>query len=196
MLQKATELLEWAHEKNPGPWREHSRGVARACGEIAKALGLDHEKAYVFGLLHDIGRYEGPRGLHHVIAGYDLLMEKGMPEAARICITHSFPNGEYDDYFGKKDVTPEEEARIKALIAEKPFDDYDRLAQLGDAISWGEGVCLMEKRLVDVILRHGAIPGTREKWQVWFDIKASFEKRIGRSIYSLFPEAAENTFGP
>ena len=196
MLQKATELLEWAHEKNPGPWREHSKGVARACGEIAKALGLDHEKAYVFGLLHDIGRYEGPRGLHHVIAGYDLLMEKRMPEAARICITHSFPNGEYDDYFGKKDVTPEEEARIKALIAEKPFDDYDRLAQLGDAISWGEGVCLMEKRLVDVVLRHGAIPGTREKWQVWFDIKAGFEKRIGRSIYSLFPEAADNTFGP
>lgn len=195
MLKEATALLEWAHEKNPGPWREHSKGVARACGEIAKALGIDHEKAYVYGLLHDIGRFEGPRGMHHVIAGYELLMEKGWEGAARICITHSFPDGEYDHFFGKKDVTPEEETKIRRLIAEKPFDDYDRLAQLGDALSWGEGVCLMEKRLVDVVLRHGVAPGMREKWQAWFDIKADFERRIGRSIYDLFPEAAQNTFG-
>ena len=195
MIKEAALLLDWAHEQNPGPWRAHSLGVARVCREIARALGLDDEKAYTLGLLHDIGRYEGVRGIHHVIAGYELLMAKGMEEAARICITHSFPDRKYEHYIGAMDVTAEEEAKIRQLLAAAEFDDYDRLAQLGDAIAWGEGVCLMEKRLVDVVLRHGFREGMQEKWQAWFDIKADFEKRLGKSIYSLFPEAAENTFG-
>jgi len=53
----------------------------------------------------------------------------------------------------------------------------------------------MEKRMVDVVLRHGVAPGMQEKWQAWFDIKADFERRIGHSIYDLFPEAVQNTFG-
>lgn len=194
-IREAEELLEWAHEQNPGPWREHSRGVARVCGELARELGLDHEKAYVLGLLHDIGRYEGVRGMHHVIAGYELMLGKGFEEAARVCITHSFPDGKLEHYIGPKDVSAEEETLIRRLLAERPFDDYDKLAQLGDAIAWGEGVCLMEKRLVDVVLRHGFAEGMQEKWQAWFDLKADFEKRMGKSMYALFPEACENTFG-
>jgi len=195
MIAEAMALLDWAHEQNPGPWRAHSLGVARACGEIARGLGLDHEKAYALGLLHDIGRYEGVRGMHHVIAGYELLMSRGMEEAARISITHSFPDRKLEHYIGKKDVTPEEEAEIRRILARADFDDYDRLVQLGDAIAWGEGVCLMEKRLVDVVLRHGFQEGMKEKWQAWFDLKADFEQRMGKSIYSLFPEVYENTFG-
>lgn len=189
----AMELLERAHAMNPGPWREHSKGVARAASVIAERLGLDAERAYVMGLMHDIGRYEGVRGLHHVIAGYDLMTEMGQPECARICITHSFPDGEISNYIGSHDVTEEEDARIRVLLASFEFDDNDRLIQLCDAISWNEGVCLMEKRLVNVVMRNGMIPGLKQKWQAWFDIKSDFEKRIGVGIYSLFPEAWDNT---
>ena len=35
MLNEAMALLEWAHDLNPGPWREHSKGVARAAQKIA-----------------------------------------------------------------------------------------------------------------------------------------------------------------
>ena len=50
--------LEQAHEANPGPWADHSRYVAQACYLIAQHCpNLDAEKAYLYGLLHDIGRY-------------------------------------------------------------------------------------------------------------------------------------------
>ena len=192
--QEALDLLAWAVSCNPGPWREHSLGVARAAETIAAAAGLDGERAYICGLLHDIGRYEGVRALHHVIVGYDLLMEKGWDIPARICITHSFPDGNLARYGGGIfDVTAEELARIRTLL-EGSFDDYDRLIQLCDALAWGDGVCLMEKRLVDVVLRHGVFEGLVDKWKTWFAIKADFEARIGASVYSLFPECARLTF--
>ena len=195
MLNEAMALLEWAHDLNPGPWREHSKGVARAAQKIAEAIGLDGEKAYFLGLMHDIGRYEGPRGLHHAIAGYDLLMKKGWEDAAKIAVTHSFPTQSLNHFGGGAlDVSDEEMAVIRQVLAQ-PFDDYDRLIQLCDALSWGEGVCLMEKRLVDVVVRHGAFAGMEIKWRKWFEIKADFERRMGHSLYDLFPEAAANTFG-
>lgn len=191
--QEALALLTWAHEKNPGPWLKHSLGVARAACRLAEELGIDPEKAYVCGLLHDIGRYEGPRGMRHVIAGHDLLMERGWDEPARICLTHSFPDKSIKSYIGPADVTPEDYSRIEAAINEGEFDDYDRLGQLCDAISWGEGVCLMEKRIVNVAMRYGFCDGLYEKWKAWFAIRDNINRRIGKSLYSLFPECAENT---
>ena len=193
--QEALKLLDWANELNPGPWRAHSLGVARAAGLIAGAIGIDEERAYITGLMHDIGRYEGVRGMHHVIAGHDLMMDKGQPECARICITHSFPDKRMEGYLGAIDVTDDEYACIERSLAGYVFDDYDRIVQLCDAISWNEGVCLMEKRLVNVVLRHGTAPGIREKWQAYFAIKEDLERRMGRSLYSLFPECWENTLG-
>ena len=194
--EEALALLEWAHGLNPGPWREHSLGVARAGEKIAEALSLDTDRAWINGCLHDIGRFEGPRGMHHVIAGYDLCVEKGWDGPARACMVHSFPNKDFEGYTGAHDVSAEEEARIRAFIAGCAFDDYDRLMQLGDAISWGDGVCLMEKRLVNVVMRYNDMgPRTLDKWRAWFAIKEDFERRMGRSLYSLFPEAAENTLG-
>lgn len=188
-------LLEWGVSLNPGPWREHSLGVARAAEYIARECGdMDPDKAWVMGLMHDIGRYEGPYGLRHAIAGYRLMLEKGEPEIARICLTHSFPLPDIDAYVGKQDIS--HEARQLLLDALKAsMDDYDRLMQLCDALSWGDGVCLMEKRLIDVIRRHGCAPLMQQKINRQMEIFDYFQKKIGKSIYSLFPEAAENTFG-
>ena len=56
----AEAALSWAEEQNPGPWSAHSRYVAEACQNIASYCpGLSAERAYVLGLLHDIGRYAG-----------------------------------------------------------------------------------------------------------------------------------------
>lgn len=53
---------------------------------------MDSEKAYVVGLLHDIGRRVGIVNIpKHVYEGYMYCMEKGWDEAARICMTHSYP---------------------------------------------------------------------------------------------------------
>ena len=191
---EATTLLDWAHAQNPGPWRAHSLHVARAAGAIAEKCGMDGERAWVLGALHDVGRYEGVRGLHHAVAGYALLMEKGDPGAARVCVTHSFPDGRFEHFNGRRDVSPEEEAFLRRFLAEAIPDDFDRLIQLCDAICTAQGVCLMEKRLVDVALRHGLEPGLDEKWRAFLNLRRDFERRMGVSVYSLFEECAAVTF--
>ena len=59
-IQTAELALREAAESNPGAWAEHSRYVAEACKNIAShCKDLSSEQAYIFGLLHDIGRYAG-----------------------------------------------------------------------------------------------------------------------------------------
>lgn len=192
---QALELLEWGEKQNPGPWRAHSLTAARAAEAIANACGMDAERAFVFGALHDIGRYEGVRGLHHAIAGYELMTRKGESEIARICITHSFPRMRVDDAASELDMTDGELEFMKNFLSTRPADDYDRLIQLCDSISLPEGVCLMEKRLVDVALRHGVGGNTIEKWKAFLSLRDEFSNRAGGSIYRLFSEAIMVTFG-
>jgi len=183
--------LAWAQEKRPGRWVDHVRTAARAAEAIAGACGMDAELAWHMGLLHDIGRFEEMAEARHTIAGYNFLMQKGYPALSRICLTHSFPSGNPHECNGAYDVTQEELACIEALL---DMDDYDKLIQLCDAISLPQGVCLMEKRLIDVVMRHGLLPEIMDKWRAFFEIKADFEARLGHSIYRLFEEAARVTF--
>ena len=192
--EQALDLLNWADSCNPGPWKNHSLHVARAAEAIAAAAGLDSDRAFVLGALHDIGRYEGRTYMRHTIAGAELMREKGFDEIARVCLTHSFPDKDLSNYIGEWDVSDEARQGLCDFIAGADYDDYDRLIQLCDSIVLPSGVCLMEKRLVDVVLRYGAFRGIERKWQAFIDIRRDFERRIGGSIYSLFPEAVENTF--
>ena len=186
--------LDWADQKNPGPWRKHAETAARAAQRIAEATEMDAELAWHMGLLHDIGRYEGVTAFRHVIAGYRFILGEGFPEIARICLTHSFPYGNVrTEYCGEFDVPDED-----IVLAEKALvdaNDYDKLIQLCDAISMPEGVCLMEKRLVNVSMRYGFRQNTLEKWRATMQIMEMFNERAGFSIYKLFPEAAAVTFG-
>lgn len=50
-------LLREAARFNPGAWERHSHYVAESAGKIAAACpGMDSDRAYVYGLLHDIPR--------------------------------------------------------------------------------------------------------------------------------------------
>jgi len=190
----AKALLDWAYPLNPGPWVEHSLGVARAAEYIARECGMDANMAWTMGALHDIGRYEGVTHMRHIFAGYRLMLEKGEPGIARICLTHSFPYPDIDAYSGNKDVSAEDIELLKSVL-NTPMDDYDRLIQLCDALSWGSGVCLMEKRMIDVIRRYGCSPLTHKKISATLEIFEYFSKLAGKNLYSLFPEVKENTFG-
>jgi len=197
-IEKAQNILNWAEKMHPGAWIDHSRVVARAAKLIAaKCNDMDEERAYSLGLLHDIGRYEGKTSLHHILAGYDLMMKNGYNEAAQICISHSFPIKNLNIYAGSQDdCTDEEKSLITSLIYSSSYTDYDKLIQLCDSISLSEGVCLMEKRLVDIVIRHGIRKYTHELWISIFKLKNYFECKIGNTpFYSLFPEVIEITFG-
>lgn len=190
--QTAEAELRLAEQLNPGKWGEHSRVVARASEIIAAAAGMDSEKAYIYGLLHDIGRRIGFCGQKHIYGGCKYAMEKGWPEIARISLTHSYLKN--DAYFGVSAYDgPEEEFNfIKEYIENVQFDDYDRLLNLTDALGTAEGFCIIEKRIVDVALRYGEMPGMIEKWRKFFELKDYFDVKCGTSIYNLLPGIRDN----
>lgn len=194
-IKEARAILDEASKLNPGPWVEHSIYTAEAAGRIAENhKELVPDVAYTLGLLHDIGRRYGVTNMKHTIDGYNYLMEKGYSDAAKICLTHSFPYKDMNVYFGKKDCTEMEVVFIRNYLEHTAFNDYDRLIQLCDALALPEGFCLMEKRMVDVALRHGTNEHTVLKWKSTFAIKERIEKAIGKSIYSILPGVVENTF--
>ncbi len=172
---------------------ESIRWEWRAAEYIARECGMDAKKAWICGAMHDIGKYEGVTAMRHIVAGYELMMQKGEPDIARICLTHSFPLPRVDAFMGPHDIASADE-RLVADVLSTPMDDYDRLIQLCDGLAWDEGVCLMEKRLINVIRRKGVSPIQREIINARFDLLEYFQKKLGRSIYSLFPEAVEKTF--
>lgn len=87
--EEAKKLLSEAESYNPGPWGDYSRVAAHCAEKIAEMCdGMDSEKAYIMGLMHDIGRKFGVRHLGHVSDGYTYMMSLKYDEAARICLTH------------------------------------------------------------------------------------------------------------
>lgn len=180
--------LELAGELNPGLWTKHSYNVAEAARLIAEASGLDSEKAYVCGLLHDIGRRTGIAAVRHIIDGYDYAMSKGWDEVARICLTHSFPVKDIDADIGKKDITAEQYDFIKAFLDGIEYDDYDKLIILCDALGDANGLCILEKRFIDTTRRYGIYPFTVDRWNKTYEYKEYFEKKIGKSVYAVLPD--------
>jgi hypothetical protein len=73
------------------------------------------------------------------------------------------------------------------LIQEKlkniEFDDYDRLIQLCDSLATVESIMTIEDRMNDVKNRYGFYP--ESKWNKNLEIKAYFEQKIGKDIYSV-----------
>ena len=193
---QAEAYLKEAEQRNPGPWGDHSRSAANNARAIAeRCKGMDADIAYAMGLLHDIGRREGFSYMAHTIDGYRFLKAAGFEDAAAICLTHSFPVPDIKTYLGKPDVSAADYAFLETCLAERTYTDYDRLIQLCDAISMPEGAVLIEKRLIDVALRHGAPDDLQKKWMPYFEIKAYFDGRAGQNIYKFLPRIVENTFG-
>ena len=190
--QEAERLLREAEKCNPGPWGNHSRVAARCAERIAEACeGMDPEKAYILGLLHDIGRKFGARHLGHVSDGYSYMMSLGYDEAARICLTHSFNNLTTDEYIGKFDTAEEELELIRSELRKAAVDDYDRLIQLCDAMAGSEGVMSMEDRMNDVKRRYGSYP--QAKWDSNLRLKAYFEEKAHRRICELTGKDSRTT---
>lgn len=186
---EAERLLIEAEWNNPGPWGNHSRIAAHCAEKIAAACHtLNPDKAYILGLLHDIGRRFGVRHLGHVSDGYRYMMELGYDDAARICLTHSFNNQRIEEYIGQFDTTEEETALIKAALAGAMIDDYDRLIQLCDALAGSERILDIEARMLDVKNRYGFYP--QAKWDANIRLKAYFEAQAGRSIYEIVEKEA------
>ena len=191
----AEKALEEAHAANPGPWADHSRYVAMACENIAaRCPHLDVDDAYIYGLLHDIGRHAGVTSEKHLIDGYRYCMARDWKKAAQICISHAFMVQDISSSIGVFDMPPEDKDFMAAFVKNAVYDDYDRLVQLCDALALPTGFCLLEKRFVDVTVRYGVHPATVDRWKAVLAIKDHFEGIMGCSIYTVLPGVVENSF--
>lgn len=182
--KEAEELLKEAEACNPGPWGDHSRNVAKCAERIAERCeGMDPDKAYIAGLLHDIGRRFGVKHLGHVYDGWRYMRELGYDEAARICLSHSFSIQNVNDYCGNFDITDGEQKEITDALEQMTYDDYDLLIQLCDGLATADGVVSMEERMADVRRRYGKYP--QEKWERNLYLKELFEAKAGGDIYEI-----------
>lgn len=182
--KEAIELVRDGLVSNPGPWGRHCLTAAHCAEKIADACGdMDSEKAYILGLLHDIGRKFGVRHLGHVSDGFSYMEKLGYDEVAKICLTHSFNNHTVDEYIGKFDVTERELALIKSELAKITYDEYDLLIQLCDSLAGADGVLDIEERMGDVKKRYGSYP--QNKWDSNIRLMHYFENKMGKNIYQV-----------
>jgi len=182
--EEAKRILSEAEKCNPGPWGDHSR-VAAECAEKIALLcdGMDADKAYILGLLHDIGRKFGVKHLGHVYDGYQYMKKLGYDDVARICLTHSFSIPDIHTYNGNFDISQEQQEEISVALQNIVYDDYDRLIQLCDSLAGSEGVMDIEERMADVKRRYGSYPP--EKWEANLQLKHLFEEKTGKNIYDI-----------
>ncbi len=127
----------------------HIFNVAKIAESIAKETKqLNPDIAYVLGLLHDAGRIkdETVTGVPHSLEGYDYLQEIGCSGVAPICVTHNFIDKKVnsDDY---PNIKPNHLKRIRELLADIHYNDYDRLIQLADMFSRGKEILSVQQRL-------------------------------------------------
>jgi len=125
------------------------------------------------------------------------MLEKGYTSVARICLSHSFAYQDIKQYGGSDmNCTDDELAKINAFLTHTTYNDYDKLIQLCDCLGTAEGICVMEKRMVDVVRRHGFNEHILKRWDAFFTLKGYFDKKCGMNIYSLFyDEIHKNIFG-
>lgn len=195
-LEEAERLLQAAEQRNPGGWVAHSRFVAQAARLIAERHpALDPQRAFILGLLHDIGRRTGPNQDRHILDGHDFLLALGYPDAARIALTHSFVIADLATLQGQWDGTPQEWTRLGDLLAAAEMTEEDRLLQLCDTLALADGFCSVPERIMDVALRYGVNAHTPGKWRAKLQLKADFDAACGRNIYGLLPGLAERLIG-
>ena len=195
-IEKAYSFLEDAPRKNKDLWIKHSINVAIVAERLAEQLKLDSKKAYVLGLIHDIGRRKKEHvGLRHIIEGYNFLEEQGYKEEARVCLTHTF----YSRSLVKPNLTKENTNLTRNEIEfisdnknKNGFNIYDKILQIADNMGSATGINTVERRRTESMLRYGITDVSEKNLREIFKVQNEIEEKLGFSLYKIFPEVADN----
>lgn len=197
-LQQTKELYDFATSKTnvlnrqmglpEGVSAVHYQNVAFIAATIAEAAGLETQKAYILGLLHDYGEYieDTVAGTFHGTAGYDEMIKLGFDEVARTCLSHSFFDASFtpEDYasYDRSEIT-----RARKLIEENGLDDYDRLIHIADLMAPGLKIDTVENRIAFIVDKYHVEPVLgAQKLRDALALKSYFDAKCGCNIYSLF----------
>lgn len=200
--KEARKLLE--HERNNSEddrWINHCICVGDGAGKIAKALqdkgiDVDVDKAITLGYIHDIGKRFNEHGgvFPHAINGYNYIKELGYAEEyAGICIKHSFLNNDIDCISNDRDETDKTNPNynfVKEYI-KKEYSIEEKIINLCDLMCTTKTLTV-EKRMIDLLLRHGVFAKTHYHIAETIKLKEYFDNLLGYNLYDLFPEIKEN----
>ncbi len=199
MIPQKSEVLKILEKAKQNPrnegWVIHSIIVGDAAGRLAAALNksgqkLDVDKITTLGYLHDIGKMVGPYR-DHPLNGYNYLKEQGYDEDyCRICLTHSFVNNDPYCMFSEF-MNPEIDGFVIDYVQKCQFTIEDKIITLCDHMVYEE-IFTLEKRMINVIMRHGVCDKTVERIKATYALKEYFDKLLGYNMYDIFPEAKEN----
>lgn len=166
----------------------HCLVAGKTAEKIAEKIGVDIEKAYIYGVLHDIGRFNPER--FYGIVGYEIAIKNNNPDLARICITHVFPQNkkirenEYpENEFKKQDIKKTED-----FLLSIEYNDYDLLIRLCDFISIGDTLSpsKIEDRILDMKNGNNIIDNNYLNLKNELnEIKKYFDKKAGQDLYEL-----------
>lgn len=192
-------------------WITHGYCVGDSAGKIATAINhhshtnLDPEKITALGYLHDIGKTGGNFNfLGHILGDYALLKRQNFPaEYCNICLTHSFltndpnlvlsttlfapdelPDPTYLKTFSDIITDGDLEHFFAKFFAEHPFSLSEKIISLCDLMCLYEPLTL-EKRLIDIISRHGACATTQSFINTAFALQDELEELTGCNLYDL-----------
>lgn len=192
--RKAAEYeLTVGGEFHPGTWITQSYNIACTAYEIAKKCdGLEEEKAYILGILHNIGRREvGSFHPAYAYEGYKYCIRNGWDEIAKICITYAYPLKEIEI------TTPlsQEEVFIKQYLSYCTYDDYDKLLILCNALVGTYQMKTLERRFIEVTIGDQVNELFLARWNTLFEMKEYFEHKMGCTIYEVLQDTLGYDFG-
>lgn len=178
-------------------WIDHCICVGDTAGKIAKALNekgysVDIDKAITLGYVHDIGKHS-VKPQSHELKGYEYLREQGYDEEYyNICLTHSFFNNDIICVAGGVP-DPKENPFLTDFIKNHEYTIEEKIVNLCDLMCpQGGKVFTIDKRLIDIMIRHGAYENTQYHIKETYKLKAYFDDLLGYNLYDLFPEIKDN----
>lgn len=166
----------------------HAISVGACASILASACKLDIMKAGVMGYCHDIGKLisdEKKEKTFHGIIGYEFFNNMKEYELAQICLTHSFPNIDFEveEY---KSYGVENIIKTKELLKKVTINDYDLIVQMADLMVCIHGYSHLKNRMVFIKNKyHIDTKFMRLKYKNAIKLKKQIEQKFNINIYQL-----------
>jgi len=173
---------------------EHSYRVAYICGEIARSEGLDEERAFVAGLLHDIGYSvdykDKSEYRNHGRVGAEIarpfLQELGYSEkdVNEICYGIAIHVDDKSDFEGERTLlalTIQDADNIDRFDAYRLYEDLHRADYMN--LSLAEQKAFTEKMLTGLERLKGVEFATKTSQKMWLE-KLDFQIEMYRKLRS------------
>ncbi|HSQ97210.1 MAG TPA: HD domain-containing protein [Rickettsiales bacterium] len=180
----------------------HCIVVAIISEKLAENMNLNKDKAFIIGLLHDIGRFQHKR--FHGLMGYKLFTEifektgiEIFKDIARISLTHTLINSpikesysSFDIYRSNNpnniDIINKDEQEVILERKKVTPDEYDYIVAMADLLATGDSLKpnSLKERLDDIFKRYYQNEeGVKNRWM--FDELAKDKGQLEKHLESL-----------